>query len=67
VLGQNVSFDKMMVPFAGRSKHTLKMKNKLVSCNRHTLGPKVYATAERTSLCYGRRLGTYVAKSAEGI
>jgi hypothetical protein len=28
VLGQNVSFDEMMVPFAGRSKHTLKMKNK---------------------------------------
>jgi Transposase IS4 len=30
VLGQNVSFDEMMVPFAGRSKHTLKMKNKPV-------------------------------------
>jgi hypothetical protein len=28
ILGQNVSFDEMMVPFAGRSKHTLKMKNK---------------------------------------
>jgi hypothetical protein len=28
VLGQNVSFDEMMVPFSGRSKHTLKMKNK---------------------------------------
>jgi hypothetical protein len=28
VLGQNVSFDEMMVLFAGRSKHTLKMKNK---------------------------------------
>jgi hypothetical protein len=28
VLGQNVSFDEMMVPFAGRSRHTLKMKNK---------------------------------------
>src|ERR1700722_6373215 len=27
VLGQNVSFDEMMVPFAGRLKHTLKMKN----------------------------------------
>src|SRR2546423_5932680 len=23
VLGQNISFDKMMVPFFGRSKHTL--------------------------------------------
>ena len=31
VLGQNVSFDEMMVPFAGRSKHTLKMKNKPIS------------------------------------
>jgi hypothetical protein len=31
VLGQNVSFDEMMVPFSGRSQHTLKMKNKLVS------------------------------------
>ena len=30
VLGQNVSFDEMMVPFSGRSKHTLKMKNKLI-------------------------------------
>jgi hypothetical protein len=30
VLGQNVSFDEMIVPFAGRSKHTLKMKNKPV-------------------------------------
>ena len=28
VLGRNVSFDEMMVPFARRSKHTLKMKNK---------------------------------------
>src|SRR6266487_4769122 len=28
VLGQDVSFDEMMVPFSGRSKHTLKMKNK---------------------------------------
>ena len=42
VLGQNVSFDEMMVPFTGRSKHTLKMKNKPISegfklwalCNR---------------------------------
>jgi hypothetical protein len=31
VLGQNVSFDEMMVPFTGRSKHTLKMKNKPIS------------------------------------
>ena len=31
VLGQNVSFDEMMVPFSERSWHTLKMKNKLIS------------------------------------
>jgi hypothetical protein len=30
ILSQNVSFDEMMVPFAGRSKHTLKIKNKPV-------------------------------------
>ena len=30
ILAQNVSFDEMMVPFTGRSKHTLKMKNKPV-------------------------------------
>jgi hypothetical protein len=28
ILGQDVSFDEMMVPFARRSKHTLKIKNK---------------------------------------
>ena len=31
VLGQNVSFDEIMVLFSKRSKHTLKMKNKLIS------------------------------------
>jgi hypothetical protein len=31
VLGQNVSFDEMIVPFAGRSTHTLKLKNKPIS------------------------------------
>ena len=31
ILGQNVSFDEMMVPYTGRSQHTLKMKNKPVS------------------------------------
>jgi hypothetical protein len=31
VLGQNVSFDEMMVPFSRRSRHTLKMKNKPIS------------------------------------
>jgi hypothetical protein len=30
VLGQKISFDEMMVLFAGKSKHTLKMKNKLI-------------------------------------
>jgi hypothetical protein len=30
VLEQNVSFDEMMVLFAGRSKHMLKMKNKSI-------------------------------------
>ena len=30
VLGQDVSFDEMMVLFSRRSKHTLKMKNKLI-------------------------------------
>jgi Transposase IS4 len=28
VPGQNVSFDEMMVPYSGRSKHTVKMPNK---------------------------------------
>ncbi len=31
VLGQNVSFDEMMVPYTGRSSHTLKMKNKPIA------------------------------------
>jgi hypothetical protein len=31
ILGQNVSFDEMMVPFTGRSQHILKMKNKPIS------------------------------------
>jgi hypothetical protein len=30
---------------------------------KSTLRSKVYATAKRTSLCYGRRPGTYVTKS----
>ena len=28
ILEQNVSFDKMMIPFSSRLKHTLKIKNK---------------------------------------
>ena len=28
ILGQNVSFDEMMVPFSSQSMHTLKMPNK---------------------------------------
>jgi hypothetical protein len=31
VLGQNVSFNEMTVPFSRRSKHTLKMKNKPIN------------------------------------
>ena len=31
ILGQNVSFDEIIVLFTRRSKHTLKMKNKLVN------------------------------------
>jgi hypothetical protein len=31
VIGQNVSFDEMMIPFTRCSRHTLKMKNKPVS------------------------------------
>jgi hypothetical protein len=31
VLGQNVSFDEMMVLFSKRSRHTLKKKNKPIS------------------------------------
>ena len=30
VLGQNVSFDEMMIRFSGKLVHTLKMPNKLV-------------------------------------
>jgi hypothetical protein len=41
--GQNVSFDEMMVPFTGRSRHTLKMKNKPIS-----EGFKIWALC-----CYG--------------
>jgi hypothetical protein len=42
VLGQNVSFDEMMVPYSGRSKHTLKMKNKLIK-----EGFKIWALCDR--------------------
>jgi hypothetical protein len=31
VLGQDVSFDEMMVPYTGRSSHILKMKNKPIA------------------------------------
>jgi hypothetical protein len=31
ILGQNVSFDEIIVPFSGRSWHTLKMKNMPIS------------------------------------
>jgi hypothetical protein len=42
VLGQDVSFDEMMVPFSGRSKHTLKMKNKPIK-----EGFKIWALCDR--------------------
>ena len=42
VLGQDISFDEMMVPFTGRSKHTLKMKNKPVK-----EGFKIWALCDR--------------------
>jgi len=31
VLGQNISFNEIIVPFSRRSQHTLKMKNKPIS------------------------------------
>jgi hypothetical protein len=31
ILGQNISFDKIMVLFTGRSQHILKIKNKPIS------------------------------------
>ena len=45
VLGQNVSFDEMMVPYSGRSKHTLKMKNKLIK-----EGFKIWALCDHSYL-----------------
>jgi hypothetical protein len=59
VLGQNVSFDEMMVPFAGRSKHTLKMKNKPIN-----EGFKIWALCDRgylwDFLFYSRTCGELV-------
>jgi hypothetical protein len=59
VLGQNVSFDEMMVPFAGRSKHTLKMKNKPVK-----EGFKIWALCDRgylwDFLFYSRTCGKLI-------
>jgi len=42
VLGQDVSYDEMMVPLSGRSKHTLKMNNKLIK-----EGFKIWALCDR--------------------
>jgi hypothetical protein len=42
ILGQNVSFDEMMIPYSGRSQHTLKMPNKPIS-----EGFKVWALCDR--------------------
>jgi Transposase IS4 len=62
VLGQNVSFDEMMVPFTRRSKHTLKMKNKLIS-----EGFKIWALRDRgylwDFLFYSRTSGELIHKS----
>jgi hypothetical protein len=59
VLGQNVSFDEMMVPFSGRSRHTIKMKNKPIS-----EGFKVWALCDRgylwDFLFYSRTSGKFV-------
>ena len=58
VLGQNVSFDEMMVPFSGRSIHTLKMKNKPIK-----EGFKIWALCDHgylwDFLFYSRVLGKY--------
>jgi hypothetical protein len=66
VLGQNVSFDEMMVPFAGRSKHTLKMKNKPVS-----EGFKVWALCDHgylwDFLFYSRTSGKFACANAKYI
>ena len=62
VLGQNVSFDEMMVPFSRRSRHTLKMKNKPVS-----EGFKIWALCNhgylQDFLFYSRTSGKFVYKS----
>jgi hypothetical protein len=61
ILGQNVSFDEMMVPFSGRSRHTLKMKNKPIS-----EGFKVWALCDHgylwDFLLYSRTSGKFVYK-----
>ena len=59
ILGQNVSFDEMMVLFSGRSRHTLKMKNKPIS-----KGFKVWALCEHgylwDFLFYSRTSGEFI-------
>jgi hypothetical protein len=66
VLGQNVSFDEMMVPFSGRSRHTLKMKNKPVS-----EGFKVWALCDCgylwDFLFYSHTSGKFAYKSAMNL
>ena len=63
VLGQNVSFDKMIVPFSRRSRHTLKIKNKPVS-----EGFKVQALCDcrylQDFLFYSRTSSKFAYKSA---
>jgi len=64
VLRQNVSFDEMMVPFSGRSQHTLKIKNKPVS-----EGFKVWALCDHgylwDFLFYSCTSSKFVYKSAK--
>jgi Transposase IS4 len=56
ILSQNVSFDEMMVPFSGRSTHTLKMPNKPIK-----EGFKLWALCDRgylwDFLFYSRKNG----------
>ena len=64
VLGQNVSFDEIIVLFSGWSRHTLKMKNKLV-----LEGFKIWALCDHgylwDFLFYSRTSGKFVYKSIE--
>jgi len=64
VLSQNVSFDEMMIPFSGRSKHTLKMKNKPIK-----EGFKVWALCDHgylwDFLFYSRTTGRFISSETK--